>query len=288
MAQEQPTEGKPSSNNPAEPSAEEQARQAAIDGGVTVNGQPAGGQQETPSEEPKDEPKERPEHIPEKFWNAETGEVDYEAMAKSYSELEAKMSGKETPEEESEEGPEEESEETPAENVVTESLSKAEAEYAEKGELTEETIESLEKAGVSRATIETYVAGVQALQEKMANDAYNLVGGEQQYQAMVQWAAANLSEKEQAAFDEAVMNPNTMSLAIRGLNAQYQADSGNEGKGVDTGKPSSESGAMTGFGSKAEMLQAMSDPKYKSDSKFREEVQQRIALSRKQGVNLYM
>jgi len=31
---------------------------------------------------------ERPDHIPEKFWDTEAGEVNVEAMAKSYSELE--------------------------------------------------------------------------------------------------------------------------------------------------------------------------------------------------------
>ena len=35
---------------------------------------------------------ERPAHIPEKFWNAEKGEVNVEAMAKSYAELEASRS----------------------------------------------------------------------------------------------------------------------------------------------------------------------------------------------------
>ena len=37
---------------------------------------------------------ERPEIIPEKFWNAETGEINLEDMAKSYAHLEKFASGK--------------------------------------------------------------------------------------------------------------------------------------------------------------------------------------------------
>ena len=39
-------------------------------------------------------PPARPEHIPEKFWNAETGEVNVDDMAKSYNHLEKFSTGK--------------------------------------------------------------------------------------------------------------------------------------------------------------------------------------------------
>ena len=59
--------------------AEEQISQEAVESAPT----------EEVSRETSDVPiPERPEHIPEKFWNAETGEVKTEDLAKSYINLE--------------------------------------------------------------------------------------------------------------------------------------------------------------------------------------------------------
>ena len=65
--------------------AEEQISQEAVESAPT----------EEVSRETSDVPiPERPEHIPEKFWNAETGEVKTEDLAKSYINLEKFSTGK--------------------------------------------------------------------------------------------------------------------------------------------------------------------------------------------------
>lgn len=281
-------------NNPTEMAQqltpeETASREAAQKGGVTVNGKPVGGEQpaepqEAPKETPAEGAKERPEGVPEKFWNAETGEVNTEALLKSYSELEAKMSGKE---ENQEGGDENAPEGGDAPAPLTEAFSSAQTEYAETGNLSDETIGKLEAAGIDRATIDTYVAGVKAIEAQMTQQAYTLVGGEDNYKAMIGWAKANLSETEAAAFDRAVQSQDTMSLAIRGLYQQYQSANGNEPPAIN-GKPSSNSSGVSAFKSSAEMKAAMADPRYKTDASYRDDVAKRIALARQQGVNVFI
>ena len=73
------------SEQPAEPEGHEEAMVKKIDDANTM-----------PEEGIKEnvEVAAKPECIPDKFYDADTGKVDYDAMAKSYNELEKKQSGK--------------------------------------------------------------------------------------------------------------------------------------------------------------------------------------------------
>lgn len=171
-------------------------------------------------------------------------------------------------------------EETPP-ALSEELFQSASNEFAETGELTDETIESLTKAGIPRDFIDTYVAGARALKSELTREAHGLVGGEDNWNAMMEWAKT-LPEADIEAFNESVTNPKTSKLAIQGLYSRYATENGSEA-------PSAAAGAERGvvgsdvYGSKADMTADMRDPRYAKDASFRQQVEAKIARSRKAG-----
>lgn len=186
----------------------------------------------------------------------------------------------ETPEEKPEGEAEEGAKEEPA-AIPAELFEKASAEFAQGGELTEETIDSFTSKGIPREFIDTYVAGARALQAELVREAQSLVGGEDNWNAMMGWAKT-LPDADVEAFNEAVTNPKTSALAIQGLYSRYAAENGSEARSATAG---AERGALNGdvYASKAEMTSDMRDPRYKTDAAFRAGVEQKIGRSRKAG-----
>jgi len=244
-----------------------------------------------PAEGAANEKPVRPEHIPEKFWDAEKGAVNVEALAKSYTELE-KVRSKSATEPTAEEKAAAEKAAADAKaaggDAGGEALrAKAEQEWRANGTLSEETFAAYEKAGVTRAQIDTYIEGQEALARERESEAYAVVGGEESYKAMQAWANANLTQPEKDAYDRDVFGKDkaVRANAIRGLAARYAQSEGSDGKMV---VPNSDGGKQAGehFGSKAEMIAAMRDPKYKTSATYRNEVAQKIANAAKAGVYL--
>ena len=99
----------------------------------------------------------------------------------------------------------------------------------------------------------------------------DMAGGEQQYEQMLSWASDNLSEAEIDMYDDVMDSgdPAACFFAVQALMARY-----GDGTGVDgellTGK--SPTTVAQGFRSQAELVQAMSDPRYESDPAYRADV----------------
>ena len=135
-----------------------------------------------------------------------------------------------------------------------------EGEESEEQEATEDTDdqsdESEEQGGLTDADIE-------ALQE--------MAGGEQQYDQMLGWAGENLSEAEIDMYDDVMDSgdPAACFFAVQALMARYGDSTGVDGE-LLTGK--SPSTVAQGFRSQAELVQAMSDPRYESDPAYRSDV----------------
>ena len=211
---------------------------------------------------------ERPEWLDEKFNSPED-------LAKAYNELQKKLS------ETNKEAEEEEvaNEETPSDNIDSSgAVGKATLEFEEKGELSEETFAELEKAGLPKEYVESYIAGQQALVERNALDLYNSIGGEEEYDGMIQWAGESLSEQEVETFNELVVNgtPEQQRLAIKGLHAQYRGSTGS-GPALKQGTTSGNS--VKPFSSTKELQRAMSDRRYQEVPSYREEVERRLSVS---------
>jgi hypothetical protein len=126
--------------------------------------------------------------------------------------------------------------------------------------------------------VNDYIEGKKAM---VANDRamfLKTAGGEDQYNAMVTWAANNFSEAEQAAYNKAVEGKDRAAtmLAIEGLKSRYEAANGRDAPRLEGAQAA---GGTTGYATNAEMMRDMKDPRYKTDAAFRALVTRRLAAT---------
>ena len=208
---------------------------------------------------------ERPEWLPEKF---ESGE----ALAKSYAELEKKMSSEQTTEATPQEAKEQ------AEEATGLSLDKFYQEYADNQELSEASYGELEKSGLSKDLVDSYIQGQTALAEKQSSEMFNQVGGKESYDSMINWASENLSETEINAFNKVMEagNEDEMKLAISGMNSRFKSSNPQEPKLVKGNAPTV---ASDTFKSTYEVAQAINDKRYSHDTAYRKSVEEKLKRS---------
>ena len=234
----------------------------------------------------------KPDWVPDKFYDAATGEVNYEALSKSYQELEKKQSTKEpeappaTPpaDDKSKEGDDKgEGDQQDAANKAVESaglnMADLSKEYSENGTLADKSYEALEKAGIPRETVDQYIAGQQALAQQARAQAFAITEGEEGYQTMTSWAKNNLSPAELETYNKSVNSANAgvREMAVRGMWAKYSSESG-QGRALVHGKGSASE--STGYKSNAEIVAAMSDPRYAKDPAYRKAVEAKVAITK--------
>lgn len=251
---------------PNGPTLEEEAAQ--MDAAVAAQSEPG-----LPSEEGQEGGKQdRPEWLPEKFKSPED-------MAKAYAELEKKLGqpNKGESQQEAQQDANEVAEQAvESAGLNMEALS---AEYAEKGELTPESYEALEKVGISKDMVDQYIAGVEAQQDLATQQMLAPVGGEQGYQEMISWAADSLSEAEIDAYNKAIDSGDaaTMKMAVENLHNRYIAENGSEPKRMVAGRNGD--AGLSVYNSTAELMRDMQDKRYAEDPAFRSKVEQKLARS---------
>jgi len=105
-----------------------------------------------------------------------------------------------------------------------------------------------------------------------------VVGGDENYQNMLQWAGANLNQQEIDMFDAVMQRGDALGafFAIRSLAYRYNDAAGYEGKML-TGNAPKTSGSQ--YRSQQEVIQAMSDPRYDSDPAYRKDVMDKLTRS---------
>ena len=113
--------------------------------------------------------------------------------------------------------------------------------------------------------------------EADATNLRNAVGGDEKYSEMIGWASENMSEQEINLYDSIMErgDPAAAYFAVQALSYRYQDANGVEGNLVQ-GKSPATSG---GFRSQAELVQAMSDPRYDSDPAYRQDVTRKLERS---------
>ena len=158
--------------------------------------------------------------------------------------------------------------------------------YANEGTISEETLEKFD--GMSaRDLVEAYRAiqentdpsdSYPDLSDAEMNTVYSSVGGEDQYNNLTSWAADNMDERALDAFNSIVDqgNPTAIQIAVAGMKAEYDNQEGYEGRML-TGKAASNS--RDGFRSQAEVVQAMSDPRYDRDPAYRQDLYDKLERS---------
>jgi hypothetical protein len=157
--------------------------------------------------------------------------------------------------------------------------------WQQSGELTAEDFTALEGAGFTRQMVEAYLNGLNyqaakdsALSMQQVAEVKAQYGGEQEYSRMMEWAQANLSQEEQDAFNN-IINTQPMSavkLAVAGIHSRYTAAEGREPKLLGGRSPRSEGDV---FESTAQLVEAMADPKYKTDPAYRRKVEAKLSRS---------
>lgn len=216
----------------------------------------------------------KPEFLEDKFWDAEKGQIRTEDLAKSYKELQAKLSQPKDPPKADD--PQATPPADPNADPQKFSLDTFSKEFAEKGALSEDSYKALEANGFTKDIVDTYIAGQVALAQAVEAETYAVVGGKDQYVKMADWATKNLSSAEQQAFDSALDGAaEVRKLAVQGLFARYQAAYGKDPSMVRGGTPSD----SVGYQSQAQMVSDMKDPRYQTDPAFRQMVANRLAVS---------
>ena len=210
---------------------------------------------------------ERPEWLPEKFESASD-------LAKAYSELESRMGSQESPESQE---VTEDVDASDREALTMDDIRPFSEEFAEKGELGEESYRKLDELGFPRELVDNYIQGMAAYSQQQSTQMMAAVGGEESYNQMTEWASKSLSENEINAYN-AIMDsgdPSQIDIAVRGMHARFKAN--------DT-EPSLIQGdtvnVNNGFNSTAEVTAAINDPRYRKDPAYRKEVQQKIQMSK--------
>jgi hypothetical protein len=106
-------------------------------------------------------------------------------------------------------------------------------------------------------------------------------GGEEAYNTMTQWAAQNLPPEQVAAYNRQVTSGDRHAtlFAIEGLRSKFEAANGRAPTLV-RGTTTPAIGGVQPFRSVAEMTKIMSSPEYKTDPAYRDQVKQRLAVSK--------
>ena len=106
----------------------------------------------------------------------------------------------------------------------------------------------------------------------------DVAGGESEYQSMMSWASDNLQKNEVDMYDRVMEkgDPTACYFAIQALKYRFDDASGVEGEML-TGKAPTNRGDQ--FKSQAQVVEAMSDPKYDNDPAYRREVMEKLDRS---------
>ena len=216
-----------------------------------------------------------------KFENAEE-------LENAYLELQRKLGSGDTDEDEEQSTLDEDEYYDEATSAGIELIQEASDEYyANEGQLSAETIDQFKEMS-SNDLVNAYIAiqennpNAQGgyspdLTDAEMNSVYNSAGGEAEYNRLTSWAADNIPESKLDAFNNIIDqgNATAIQIAVAGLRSEYEAQEGYEGRMLQ-GKAAR---AVDGFRSQAEVVQAMSDPRYDTDPAYRQDVYDKLERS---------
>ncbi len=208
-------------------------------------------------------PKEQVQHP-----NAETPQEELilgkfksqEDLAKAYQSLEQKMSSGDAPS-----------------GSLDALMQESGDHFNEHGEISEEHYTRFEANGISREYVDRYVNGIKASADAESSRLMGTIGGQDNFSQMSEWMAENLPESEITAYNNVVEKGSNeeVSVLLQGMFARYKSATGagaTQIQGTVSATPS-------GFRSRSEVMAAMSDPKYGTDTAFRAEVERKLSVT---------
>ena len=116
------------------------------------------------------------------------------------------------------------------------------------------------------------------LSEDQAQYLMDMVGGDKAYKSMLEWAGDNFSKDEVSMYDKVMEsgNPDAIFFAVQALQARYNDNVGTDGQTL-TGRGTANTDDS--FKSQAELVAAMSDPRYDRDPAYRQDLMRRLENS---------
>ncbi len=262
-------------------------------------------------------PPQRPDNVPEKFWDAEKGAVNTDALLKGYSELSTKL-GEDSNQNaasnnqmgikvEGQEGNQQNAGNESDQNQGDDSRQKSDQnqqdqqsqqqnqdgqqqqapqefakyaeEYARAGELSEESYKELqEKNGLSKEFVDNYINLQNQQQQQQLTALYESVGGEENYRKMTAWAEKNFTAREIVAFDQQVES-NDPNVVKLAVTALAAAYQKANGSSPNLIGGDTSRTSIGRFENSSQVISAMQDPRYRADPAYRREVEDKVANS---------
>lgn len=148
------------------------------------------------------------------------------------------------------------------------------ARQAMNGQIDDQTLQKLERAGISRDVIETLqaraVRGQEAINQLMLAEATKPIGGIEKWEAVKVWAGDNLSHATAEAYNRVIEtgDKEAVQAVVKTLANEYRIAQGPQ---LISGGPSTDS--PRGYESRTQQLAEMNDPRYKTDPAFRSRVE---------------
>jgi hypothetical protein len=155
-------------------------------------------------------------------------------------------------------------------------------EFATKNDLSPETLDTIKKkTNLPESIINEYMIGQKAKLEIAYSKAAELIGGKDQLAKMFDWASKNLTQAEQTSINQNLASA-SWDIALYGLQAKYAKATGTskaaEPKQTAKGQVpiASTQQSITAYQTKREFSAERNNPKFNTDPKFRNYVEQRM------------
>lgn len=163
-------------------------------------------------------------------------------------------------------------------------VTRIQQEYQNEDSLSDESYKELAEAGYSKAFVDAYIRGQEALVNQYVEKVMDFVGGRERFQQVYGHMKTNNPEGAEAlikAFESRDVATMKTILNLAGQSRDKTFGKKAERtitKRATPAKPAARK--AEGFESQAEMIKAMSDPRYRTDSKYRREVEQKVIDSK--------
>lgn len=179
----------------------------------------------------------------------------------------------------------------PSEEVASTVLTESERaayteEFQNSGTLSDASFDALEKKGLPRAMVESYLKGCQMQMQAEAEELTKGIGGMQRFTAIKAWAETALTPQQKEDFNLVLKSDNRLAItaSLEKLNAMYQASNPQPPERTVMGNPTQSQSQADIFHSREEMASAMSSEDYWKNPEAQRKVAEKIQRSLAAGV----
>ncbi|UAW06999.1 capsid assembly scaffolding protein [Enterobacteria phage AH67C600_Q5] len=164
--------------------------------------------------------------------------------------------------------------------MSAETIEAIQREYEENEELSDASYAKLAEIGYTKAFIDSYIRGQEALVEQYVNSIVEYAGGRERFDALYSHLETHNPEAAQS-LDNALTNRDLATVkAIINLAGESRAKAfGRKPTRSVTSRAIPAKPQATkreGFADRSEMIKAMSDPRYRTDANYRRQVEQKV------------